>query len=186
MTPFPGQIQRYGIGGKIHLTTEQEAWFRQTFPVTTDMEIAAAMGVAKTSVWRLSIALDAHKDIAYLTSMLSDKRSAALRVVASRPKTAEHKRRISEAKRAQRKRDRIRVAAGLKPLTRYRMPSQAYTIAQVRARYNAVTRYNYLLDTPAPATGKARYTIYYDEQTERSARFERFHSQHNGFIFQPA
>lgn len=185
MKPFPGEIQRKGIGGKIHLTAEQEDWFRQHFPVNTDVEVAAAMGMSKISVWRLSRRLGVAKDAAYMSDIFAAKHAAAMRATAGRPKTDEHKRHLSESKKAQRKRDQIRVAIGLQPLTRYAMPTLRYTQSQIRARSHALHRYNYLVDYPAPTSGPERYTIYYDAQTERNARFERWQAKHNHFTFLP-
>ncbi len=43
-----------------------------------------------------------------------------------------------------------------------------YTASQLRRRYMAVHRYNYIL----PSGKSDRYTLYYDENTTRNERFE--------------
>ena len=55
-------------------------------------------------------------------------------------------------------------------------PIKRYTASQIRRRYTAVHKFNYIL----PDDKSDRYTLYYDENTQRDERFE-YNSRRAGF-----
>ena len=59
-------------------------------------------------------------------------------------------------------------------------PIKRYTASQIRRRYTAVHKFNYILADDCSDEGGHRYCIYYDENTNRNSRFEN-NSRRAGF-----
>lgn len=68
------------------------------------------------------------------------------------------------------RKDKLRIAMGLSPLTKLHNPQFKYSKRQVAQRFNAKRR-GYILGDIREGMGE-RYVIYYDRSTERSERFE--------------
>lgn len=69
--------------------------------------------------------------------------------------------------------EKRRIIYGLERKTNIKVVvMKAYTKSQIARRHNALLR-GYLLDEDCSEGQPGRYVIYYDEQTERSERFER-------------
>ena len=179
-----------GTVGRAHrsivLTAAQEEWLREVFPTNPNKAIAEVLGVNVRTVTRMARVRGIDKDAQYLTECLNRNQAKAAEIRRNQQWTAEGKRKISRAMRESIRRDSMRKAIGLQPLHNYHIPEVNFTRSQRSGRYNAVHKYNYLLDYPVPASGSERYVIYYDEQTERNLQFEAWQSKHNGFIFKPA
>ena len=61
------------------------------------------------------------------------------------------------------------------------MTFKRYTASQIRRRYIASHRYNYILADDCSDEGEHRYCIYYDENTQRDERFE-YNCRRAGFL----
>ena len=68
--------------------------------------------------------------------------------------------------------DKRRVVYGLPRKTKIRFAMKPYTRSQESHRYSALKR-GYLLDEDCSEGQPGRYTIYYDDETERNEEFER-------------
>lgn len=184
MKAIEGTIARGRCG--LVLTEAQEEWLREVFPTNPSKAIAEVLGVTVRTITRMARVRGLDKDAQYLTECLNANRARAAELRRNQQWSAEQKKKISSAVRESFRRDKVRKTIGLQPLHNYYIPEVNFTHSQHSGRYNAVHKYNYLLDYPTPASGSERYTIYYDEQTERSLQFEAWQSRHNGFIFRPA
>lgn len=89
--------------------------------------------------------------------------------------------RKSEAQKETIRRERRRDIYGLERKTALHLPMSPYTKSQLAHRYYAL-RHGYLLSTDITEGHGERYVIYYDEQTDRRAVFER-NAEKNGFTF---
>lgn len=70
------------------------------------------------------------------------------------------------------RKERLRVVYGLERKTNLKVVlTKAYTMSQIHHRSSALKR-GYLLDVDCSEGSAGRYTIYYDDQTQRSAKFE--------------
>ena len=184
MKAIEGTIARGRCG--LMLTEAQEEWLREVFPTNPSKAIAEVLGVTVRTITRMARVRGLDKDAQYLTECLNANRARAAELRRNQQWSAEQKKKISSAVRESFRRDKVRKTIGLQPLHNYYIPEVNFTRSQHSGRYSAVHKYNYLLDYPTPASGIERYTIYYDEQTERSLQFEAWQSRHNGFIFRPA
>lgn len=79
------------------------------------------------------------------------------------------------------KKEQRRIIYGLSRHTNLNIVLKKYTRSQVHHRNNALKR-GYLLDTDCSEGSEGRYTIYYDEETRRSAKFES-NCIKDGFVF---
>lgn len=69
--------------------------------------------------------------------------------------------------------EKLRIIYGLERKTRLKtVVMKAYTRSQLHHRHNALLR-GYLLDEDCREGQPGRYVIYYDDETERSAKFEQ-------------
>lgn len=184
MKKYNGTIARTKRG--LVLTEAQEEWLREVFPANPNKAIAAVLGISVRTLMRMARARGLSKDAQYLTDCQNTSRAIAAEVRRNQQCPPETKQKISHSVRESFRRDRVRKSIGLQPLRNYHIPDVNFTRSQHSGRYNAVHKYNYLLDYPVPASGSARYIIYYDEQTERNQQFEAWQSKHNGFIFKQA
>ena len=156
------------------------------YPTNRTQDIAAALGINSSTVQRIAKRIGLCKDAEHIKLCRHHAISQAAATSRGRLKAEVVKRKIASTQLRNWQRDRIRKTIGLEQRHQLRIPFSNFTHNQRAGRYNAVHKYNYLLDCPAPLTGKERYTIYYDEQTERSAKFEAWQSEHNHLIFKPA
>lgn len=184
MRIYDGTIARTKRG--LVLTPAQEEWLREVFPTNPSKAIAEVLGVNVRTVIRMARVRGLDKDAQYIKDCFDICRRRAAEIRRNTELSVEHRKKISHAVRESFRRDRVRKTIGLQPLRNFHIPEVNFTRSQHAGRCNAVHKYNYLLDYPTPASGIERYTIYYDEQTERSQRFEAWQTQHNGFIFRPA
>ena len=184
MRLYNGTIARTKRG--LVLTPAQEEWLREVFPTNPSKAIAEVLGVTTRTLARMARVRGIEKDARYLTECQNRSRATAAEIRRNAELSVEHRKKISHAVRESFRRDRVRKTIGLQPLHNFYIPEVNFTRSQHAGRCNAVRKYNYLLDYPTPASGIERYTIYYDEQTERSQRFEAWQTQHNGFTFRPA
>ena len=155
--PFPGTLTRARTHGTPYtLTDEQRAWLEKYFPICGDKDIAKAMGCAFMSVRRMAKKLGIAKDRGVMRERF---RETAKGIIES-----------------ERRRDRW----GLPRRTNYYLPCKKYTASQIRRRYVAVHKYNYILADDCSDEGGSRYCIYFDENTSRNERFE-YNSRRAGF-----
>ncbi len=82
-------------------------------------------------------------------------------------------RRKSAERKEMFRKERLRMVYGLQRKTKLKAVALCpYTRSQLHHRYNAIRR-GYLLDVDCSEGTEGRYVIYYDDETERSERFER-------------
>lgn len=98
-------------------------------------------------------------------------------------KEQRHKRALKAAKTREqnREKDKKRLERGFPQLTKEHLPQFIYTRKQAGYRNRAHRIYGYILGDYRERFGE-RYTIYYDELTQRSKAFEEGASR-NGFVF---
>lgn len=80
--------------------------------------------------------------------------------------------RKSEARKELIRSERRRALFGLDRKTRLNVPVDCYTSRQANHRYNALRRGYFVMADCSEGSGE-RFNIYFDEETERSERFER-------------
>lgn len=80
--------------------------------------------------------------------------------------------RRSEARKETIRKETRRVLYGLERKTQIRLVMCKYTSSQANHRYNALRRGYFVMEDCSEQSGE-RYNIYYDQDTERSPRFER-------------
>lgn len=151
MPPFPGAMQK--IVSKSHpytLTTEQQAWLAETFPVTENRRIMEMMGISYPTLYKLAHGLGLRKSKEGLEAI--------------------HRRQCAEHKRVNRH-HRLLLMSGQKITRCTNLRVQPYTKRQIDIRRSALDR-GYLLDEDISEGSPGRYAIYYDDETSRSARFE--------------
>ena len=154
MRPFPGELKRSPVGYHPYLLNdEQEAWLRDTFPVTENRRIVKAMGLTWPSLYRIVRALGITKSEEGLAAI--KKRQGE-----DHHHLNHHFRLLHMSGQASDRCTNIRI--------------KAFTKKQVHCRHRAATLYGYVVfngyDLRDHDTD--RYTIYYDDNTRRSTRFE--------------
>ena len=155
--PFPGELRKEKkLGTPYMLTDEQAEWLRRYFPVTADRIIQQMIGCSYMTVRRLAQRLGISKDRNAIHERYSQK--------------------MKEVVKSERRRDHW----GLPRRTCLRLPFKKYTATEIRRRYKAVHKYNYILADDCSDEGGHRYCIYYDENTTRNERFE-YNSRSAGF-----
>lgn len=81
------------------------------------------------------------------------------------------------------RKEKLRIIYGLERKTSLKVVvMKPYTRSQIAHRFNALKR-GYLLDEDCSEGQPGRYVIYYDDETQRSARFET-NCIKDGFTFQ--
>ena len=80
------------------------------------------------------------------------------------------------------RKEKRRIVYGMERKTSLKVVVKPYTGSQTSHRYNALKR-GYLLDMDCSEGQPGRYVIYYDDKTERSAKFEA-NCIKDGFTFQ--
>lgn len=89
-----------------------------------------------------------------------------------------------EKRRETIKKERLRLFYGLKRKTKLRVSYQSYMPSQITCRSEALRR-GYLLSEDKSDEGGERYKIFWDEETERSEKFEKRCNKH-GFKLEHA
>ena len=157
MTPFPGELQK--VTSKSHpytLNDEQKAWMAETFPVTENRKMMAAMGVSWPTLHKLAHELGLKKDAEWMKDI--------------RKQNCEEHKRIN-------RHHKLLLMSGHKITRCTNLRQQPYTKRQIDLRRNALDR-GYLLDEDISEGSPGRYAIYYDDETTRSARFEETCKRH--------
>ena len=192
----------WGKCGRIVLTDEQKEWLREVYPLHPNCDIAKAMGVNTRRLSNIAHILGLHKDAGYLEQVYQRnmriciahnfrtgqyhsetyKEQARKWRLAGRKAWHDKLAAMTDAERkawhlkrgrathATRQADIKRVNRGMPQRTKFRNLTWQYDQRHFSARYHARKR-NYIL-TPYPS-GAERYRIYYDNETNRSARFEK-------------
>ena len=155
MQPFPGNIKRAKTGYHPYiLNREQKRWLKETFPVTENRLVEKAMGVTHPTLYRI-----AH-------DMKLKKSEDGLKAI---------KQRAADNHRLMNKHERLRLMSGQKQEKCGNIRIRSYTRKQAHCRYRAAALYNYII-YPGKSMKEHdpdRFKIFYDEQTERSNRFEK-------------
>lgn len=109
---------------------------------------------------------------------------AVLKLKRTNPKKyAERIRKMSEGRKELIRKEKMRIIYGLERHTTLKIVvMKPYTRSQIYRRHKAL-EYGYLLDEDCREGTAGRYTIYYDDQTHRSERFEK-NCIANGFTFE--
>lgn len=154
MEPFPGILKRSKTGyHPFVLNREQKRWLRETFPVTENGLITKAMSITKPTLKRLVHELKLQKSPEGLAAI---------------------KKRQGEYHRILNNNERRRLMSGHTQEKCGNIRIRAYTKKQVHCRHRAVSLYGYIVyDGMAMSDHDPdRFKIFYDEETERSAKFE--------------
>ncbi len=151
MRPFPGKLEREkSQAHPFILSDEQRVWMIETFPVTENSRMMAAMGVSCGTLIKMAHRLGLTKS------------EDGMRAI-QRRKGDGHRQRCHHYK--------VLLMSGY-TIDGYRhLRVQPYSKRQAHIRYNAGKR-GYLLDEDISEGSAGRYTIYYDDETKRSERFE--------------
>lgn len=160
MEPFPGTLKRAPDGYHPYvLNKKQEAWLRATFPVTENRIVEKTMGVTHPTLYRI-------------VSQLGIRKSAEGMKAIMQRQHIDHKR--------MNRHNRLLLLSGHHPDRCTNIRATAYTKKQVHCRHRAVNLYGYVVyNGHALHDGDdERYKIYYNEETRRSARFERTCRKH--------
>ena len=155
MEPFPGKLRRAPDGYHPYvLNEEQEAWLRATFPVYENRLVEKAMGITHPTMYRIAHQLGIAKS------------EEGLRAI---------KQRQAESHHQMVKQERIRLMSGYRSEKCTNIRAQPYTKLQAHCRYRAVNKYGYMVYNGYDLRDgdDERYKIYYNEETRRSAMFER-------------
>ncbi len=158
--PFPGKLTKSKKRGTPYvITPEQETWLTKNFPFMADKSLATAMGCAIVSVRRFAKKLGLQqKDREVMTQRFSKIQKDILE--------------------SERRRERWCIERK----TAIYIPRKKYDHEQLRRRWVAVKKYGYILADDYSDEGGHRYCIYYDENTRRNKRFEKYGMKH-GFTF---
>lgn len=154
MNEFPGPLKRKQMrGGPYELTPEQEAWFKETYPVTKNSEVEKAMGIAWPTLYQIAHRLGVTK---------SEEGMRAIRK--------------SNGKRCSQRiqHQKLLMMSGLPHTAFANIRLQPYTKQQMQCRYRGIHRYGYITYEGHQLYDgdKERYCIYYDVNTKRNGRYE--------------
>lgn len=208
MIPFPGTLDRSGIGGKIMLTDEQLAWMTQYFPKIENSRLMEASGLTHSTLHRIARSYHLTKSVSglraikrrqakhikqvceangYYDSLRGKPVSEACREGTRRlwasgfhPTKNMSKRRYqqyiqrkSESRKELWRQERFRQQYGLARQTNLQMPEVNFTKRQICHRYNAQQRGYIITECSRRQDSPYRFVIFYDDDTERSEKFER-------------
>lgn len=158
MRPFPGKIEKKKTS-KTHpytLTDEQKVWMIETFPVTENRKMMAAMEVSYPTLHKLAHQLGLCKDKEWMKAIRQEK-------------CEEHKRKNRHYK--------LLLMSGQRITSCTNLRLRPYTRRQIDIRRSALDR-GYLLASDISEGSDGRYAIYYNEETARSQRFEATCQRH--------
>ena len=154
MLPFPGTIKRAKTGyHPVVLNREQKRWLRETFPVTENRLVEKAMGITHPTLY------------GRVKEMKLKKSAEGLQAI---------KQRAADNHRLQNKHERLMLMSGQPQEKCGNIRIRAYTKKQMHCRHRAVALYNYII-YPGKSMAEHdpdRWKIFYDDETQRSARFE--------------
>ena len=157
MKPFPGELKREASRSHPYiLSEEQKDWLRDTYPVTENRKMMAMMGVSWPTLHKMAYGLGLSKTEEGLAAIRERNREEYMRMI---------------------KHHRLLMMSGHKVLRCTNIKAQPYTRRQVDLRRCALDR-GYLLDKDISEGSRGRYAIYYDDETQRSARFEETCKRH--------
>lgn len=149
--PFPNEVKYGGNNGTtIVLTREQDKWLCLFYPTTLNKKLASMMGIDRTTLTRIAKRLGLTKSHAYYQ--------------AKNELLSEQAKRLIEKER---KRD----SWGLTRHTKYHLPQKPFTRKELMRRHKALEK-GYVLSPDLTDDGGKRHTIFYDNETKRSPRFE--------------
>lgn len=155
MEPFPGILKRSKKGyHPITLDREQKRWLRAIYPTTENRVVEKAMGITHPTLYRI------------VREMNLKKSAEGLQAI---------KQRAADAHARRNKHERLRMMSGLEQTKCGNIRMRAYTKKQSHCRHRAVTIHNYII-YPARVMKENdpdRWKIFYDDETQRSARFEK-------------
>lgn len=154
MRPFPGIIKRGKTGyHPVVLDRDQKKWLREVFPVTPNPLIEREMGITHPTLYRLVKLLGIKKSPEGMKAIMKN---------------------AADNHRLQNKHERLRLMSGQRQEKCGNIRIKAYTKKQIHCRYRAVSLYNYIIypGTELKDHDVDRYKIFYDGDTQRSARFE--------------
>lgn len=160
MKPFPGYIKLATTGHHhVELDRKQKQWLREVFPVTENTLVAKAMGISYPTLYRL---IKKHK---------LKKSEEGIRAIMERART--NHRRMNHQ-------ERLRMLSGYRQERCFNIRMKAYTPVQCQCRYKAARFHNYIVyDGKDMKDGDPdRFKIFYDEETNRSKRFEETCKRH--------
>lgn len=170
MEKFPGVLKK--DRRRWVLTEQQQAWLEWYYPVTANRELCQILGITKKSLWLIANKLNIRKSaegafkirgeaVARYWARLKTENPEAYKQRIHRQSTLRHDLYKKEVRRQM---------MGLTRETRWHVVMNRYTDSQRNHRYQAFKR-GYLL--PERRDIENRYVIWWDEDTERSAMFER-------------
>lgn len=154
MEPFPGILKRAKTGyHQFVLNREQKRWLRESFPVTENGLVAKAMSISIPTLKRFVHELKLQKSPEGLAAI---------------------KKRQWEYHRILNNNERRRLMSGCKQEKCGNIRIRAYTKKQMHCRNRAVDRHGYIVFNGMGMSDHDpdRFKIFYDEETQRSARFE--------------
>lgn len=162
MKPFPGKIALIHRGrvNFYSLNEEQEAWLREFYPEHSNRELMESMGVSYPTLYNFSKKFCLRKSADGMKMIYKQAAAKRMQMV---------------------KYERMRRMSGYAPRRFNNIKVKPYTKSQVRHRHRAMKR-GYLLDEDNSEGSEGRYTIYYDDETNRCPVFER-NAIRNGFNF---
>ena len=154
LQPFPGPIERDKKGyHPVVLNRKQREWLRDVFPVTENKYVTDAMGITYPTLYRL---VKKHK---------IRKSEEGMKAI---------NRRHCDNHRIQNHQERLRMLSGHQQTRCFNIRMKAYTKNQLQCRYKATHFHNYIVyDGKDLKDGDPdRWKIFYDDETQRSKRFE--------------
>ena len=148
---------------KIILTPEQEAWLRETFPVTSSLAVSKQLGVAIATLYRFVRELGLKKDKDYIRSMKQRfQKGHNSWASLDEHEMMSRKKRVSDKMKNIFRVDRARAHFGLERLTRLRVIPQPRK--KTSDRYFLKKR-GYILD-------ETNVIAYWTPETRRATRME--------------
>ena len=154
MQPFPGHIERDKKGyHPVVLNREQKQWLIEAFPVTENRLVEKAMGITHPTLYRL------------VKELKLKKSEEGLKAI---------KQRAADNHRLQNKHERLRLMSGQRQEKCGNIRIRAYTKKQLHCRHRAVVIHGYIIYPGKSMTeyDPDRFKIFYDDETQRSKRFE--------------
>lgn len=149
--PFPGTLERSSSWGTPYVPTEEQAaWLCKWYPVCNNDVIAKMMGIGCSTVIRFAKRMGIVKDKGALSRRYS-----------------EIQKKIIESER---RRDRW----GLPRRTTYHLPHNNLTKREIIRRWKAKKKLGYIVVDARTEEWNKRKVIYYDGNTSRSKKFEKY------------
>lgn len=170
MEKFPGVLKK--DRHRWVLTEQQQAWLERWYPVTVNRELCQALGISKKSLWLIAEKLNLRKSAEGAFKIRGEAVARCwARLKTENPEAYKRKgTRHSTLLKNLYKKEVRRQMMGLTRETRWHVVMNCYTVSQRDHRYRAFKK-GYLL--PERRDIENRYVIWWDEDTERSAMFER-------------